>query len=175
MGSARAKKNNSRRTSRTVKGFVVRKRRKRPISDAKLERALTVLADTKDIRVAARSIRVSQKKLKRSASRQHLIRKNGNEWKVVGGLQRRMLVYSDGRPLILTLPGIKTARFVGKYMAAVGRFLRTNQIKHIKPYAGLTFRDASGKRYPLETNPNALYRLASTGDASFEAIYRIVV
>lgn len=156
-------------------GLLVRKAHKRSISDAKLERALTVLSNTKSIRAAARSIRVSQEKLKRSASRQRLIRKNGKEWKVVGGLQRRMLVYSDGRQLILTLPGIKTARFVGKYMAAVGRFLRTNQIKHIKPFAGLTFRDASGKRYPFETNPNALYRLASASDASFEAIYRIVV
>jgi hypothetical protein len=171
----RKRKDRSKRPPQQSGGLLVRKARRRSISDAKLERALTVLADTKDIRAAARSIRVSQEKLKRSASRQRLIRKNGNKWNVVGGLKRQMIVFADGRQLILTLPGIKTAKFVGKYMAGVGRFLRTNQIKHVKPYAGFTFRDASGKRHSLETNPNVLYRLASTGDASFESIYRIVV
>jgi hypothetical protein len=175
MPKQRKQKAKSNRRLVRKSGLFVRKGRKRPISDAKLERALTVLSDTNDIRAAARSIRVSQEKLKRSASRQQLIRKNGNKWNVVGGLKRQMIVFADGRQLILTLPGIKTAKFVGKYMAAVGRFLRTNQIEHVKPYAGLTFRDASGKRHSLETNPNALYRLASVGDASFESIYKIVV
>lgn len=175
MVRARAKSNGSRRRGKTVNGLFVRKRRKRVISDARLEHALTVLSDTSDIAAAARSIRVSQTKFKQVAARQRLIRKHGKNWVVVGGLQRRMLVYTDGRQLILTLPGIKTARLVGKYMATVGRFLRTNQVKHIKQFSGLMFRDASGKSRPFETDPNILYQLTSTNDASFESIYRIVV
>jgi hypothetical protein len=35
--------------------------------------------------------------------------------------------------------------------------------------------DISGKTYPFETRPNALYRLVSAHDQSFEHIYRIVV
>lgn len=62
----------------------------------------------------------------------------------------------------------------GEHLSAVGRFLETNDIEFLRPFEGLAVRDAKGKAHPLETDPNALYRLAASGSELFHEIYRLV-
>ena len=64
---------------------------------------------------------------------------------------------------------------VGRYMAAVGRFLETNDPGHLAPFEGLSVTDVSGRTHPLETRPNMLDRLDQARGAPFEQVYRIVV
>ncbi len=64
---------------------------------------------------------------------------------------------------------------IGRFMSAVGEFLRTNKPAVLSEFEGASVADISGKIHAFETRPNALYRLASAHDQSFEHIYRIVV
>ena len=84
------------------------------------------------------------------------------------------MVYADGEAMTLYVSSYQASR-IGRFMAAVGRFLRTNDIKHLKPFLGKRTRDKGGNYYPFETDPNALYRLALSDSDSFEQIYRIVI
>lgn len=67
------------------------------------------------------------------------------------------------------------ADIIGRYMAAVGRFLESNDPAYLAPFAGEVITDTAGRHHPLETDPNALYRLEASGGETFEDVYRIVV
>ncbi len=151
-------------------------RRKPPgISDARLETALRTLRETGDLTVASQSIRVKPERLKRIALRRKLIRKSGKKWIVSARLPRRMLLYTDGRELIVTTRNTKSASLIGRYMAAVRHFLRTNDPSGLAEFADANIKDTGGKIYPFEINPNVLYQLGSAGGETFEDIYRIVI
>lgn len=79
----------------------------------------------------------------------------------------------SGAKSIRTKVGRKSARFVGGYLNAVGRFLETNDLEPMEPYVGQSIRDVSGNVYPLETRPNVLYRLNSAVEP-LEEIYRLL-
>jgi hypothetical protein len=149
---------------------------KRPhrISDKRLEKGLRILNDTGDFSVAARAIRVSPKKFKRTAKRKGLIHKRNGRWKVVAALPRRIAIFTEGKQLAITVRS-KTSSLIGKYNSAVGQFLRTNKLQVLSEFKGVTVKDINGKSHPLETDANALYRLASAGGETFHEIYRIVL
>jgi hypothetical protein len=86
-----------------------------------------------------------------------------------------MLIYSQGESYAVTVATFPNASKVGRYMAAVGKFLRGNDPIHLKPFIGKSIKDAKGKTHIFETNPNAIYRIAASGGKSFEEIYRIII
>jgi hypothetical protein len=145
------------------------------ISNTRLQRGLIVLREQKDIGAAAKAARTTVSKFKRSALRKHAILKRGKNWIVRRDLHRRILIYSDGREKTITVAGYRRARFVGKYLAAVRNFLGSNDVKYLDPFRDQGAIDVAGKRHPFETNPNTLYRLTSSADEAFEAVYRIIV
>ena len=147
----------------------------RPIPDEKLQISLQALRSGKSLQEAAKEIRVSPDRLRNQAKAKGAIRKHQGRWAVIKKLHREMLIYSDGNALSITLSQPKQSSKIGRYMSAVHSFMRTNNANYLKPFEGQTVIDASGKTYPLETNPNALYRLASSGSDSFEQVYRIVI
>lgn len=168
----------SRRTTKRSKSIAIgfrTKRRKTRLSDARLQRALTILRDRKDIAAAARSAGTSVAKFKREVLKRKIIKKRGKNWIVSRDLHRQLLIYSDGKQVRVTLSGQRSARNAGKYMSAVGAFLRSNNIRILDQFIGRAVKDVAGKRHVFETNPNSLYRLASSTDEAFEAVYRIVV
>ena len=73
----------------------------------------------------------------------------------------------------LIVAGYEQARLVGEHHHAVGSFVRTNDIELIKPFEGQSVRAASGRKYPLETDPNALHRIAAMDTPPFHEIYAI--
>ena len=153
-------------------GFLIK--RPRRISDARLERGLRVLMQTKDISTAARAIRATPEKFKRAAKRRRAIRKRGGHWNVVGRLPRKMPIFSDGKQLAITVRS-KSASQIGAYMSAVRKFLRTNDPSGLAEFKNQGVKDVKRKTFPFEINPNALYRLSSAGGEPFEQIYRIVL
>ena len=86
-----------------------------------------------------------------------------------------MLLFSDGKNLRVVVGDFTSASKIGRFMSAVSHFLRTNRPAALREFEGESITGVSGTTHPFETRPNALYRLASAHDQSFEHIYRIVV
>lgn len=152
-------------------GFIIKRRR---ISNARLERGLRVLTESNDLTAAARAIRLSPEKFKRVAKRKGTIRKRGKRWTVASRLPRRMPIFTDSKQLAITVHG-RAASQIGRYMSAVGEFLRKNNPSILNEFVKRGVKDTRGRFYVFETNPNVLYRLSSAGGEPFEEIYRIVI
>jgi len=153
------------RASRTAK----------PLEDDRLQLALKVLRQEKSLTAAAREAKVSPERLRRYATERSIIERRGRRWIVRRDLPRRMLLFSDGKTLQIVVGDFASASKVGRFMSAVSTFLRTNNPAGLRQFEGVSVADISGKIHPFETHPNALYRLASAHDQSFEHIYRIVI
>ena len=151
------------------------KRIAKPLEDDRLQLALKVLRQEKNLTVAAREAKISPERLRRYATEKNIIERQGRRWIVRQQLPRRMLLFSDGKTLQLVVGDFASASKVGRLMSAVSAFLRTNNPAGLRPFEGASVADISGKIHPFETRPNALYRLASAHDQSFEHIYRIVI
>jgi hypothetical protein len=54
-------------------------------------------------------------------------------------------------------------------------FARWPDPSHLEDFVGKSVTDITGRVYPLETNPNALFSLRKLTRTSFEEVYRIVV
>ena len=86
---------------------------------------------------------------------------------------RRMTVITSGEAVELTLRDFDQSSLNGRHLAAVGAFLRTNDIDQLRPFEGQSVIDAAGQSHPLETDPSALYRLSAAGGEVFHEIYRL--
>jgi hypothetical protein len=151
------------------------KRVAKPLEDDRLQLALKVLRQEKSLTVAAREAKVSPERLRRYATEKNIIERRGRRWIARHELPRRMLLFSDGRAVQVVVGDFASASKVGRFMSAVSAFLRTNNPASLREFEGGSVTDISGKTYPFETRPNALYRIASAHDQSFEHIYRIVI
>ncbi len=80
---------------------------------------------------------------------------------------------TEGRARNLVLSGYLQARLVGEHHYAVGEFVRTNDIAVLKPFEGQSVKAVNGRRYQLETDPNALHRIAAMDTPPFHEIYQI--
>jgi hypothetical protein len=147
----------------------------KPISDERLQLALRVLRQESNFAAAARAAKISPERLRKYASEQRIIEKEGRRWRTRADLPRRMLLFTNGKSLATTVGDFETASLVGRFMSAVGHFLETNNRSVLMPFVGQSVRDINGREHPFETRPNVLYRLAAAGEHTFEQIYRIVV
>jgi hypothetical protein len=71
----------------------------------------------------------------------------------------------------VAIQGLRLASQVGKFWAAVQRFLQTGDDSALLRFEGKGFWDATGKRHLFLTDLKQLDRLASAGVLSFESIY----
>ena len=147
--------------------------RRRPESDPRLELAVREMNHGSSLTATARSLGMSPRNLKDSLRRMRLLRRKGNRWVVKDNRPRRVPVMTGGRFRIVTVPGYAQASLVGKHHHAVGEFVRTNDIQLITPFRGRSISSISGKRYPLEADPNALHRIAAMDTPPFHEIYGI--
>lgn len=144
--------------------------------DPALEEGLKQIREGRTMAASARSIGVAPERLRSYVTRTGVARKEQRRWRIGPDFRaRQMLVYSNGRALTIVLPDYEQANRAGAYMAAVGRFLRTNERAYLDPFEGQGVADKDGTFVPFETRPNTLYRLTATEEASFEEVYRIVV
>ena len=146
-----------------------------PIEDSRLQLGLKLLRQGRPLTKVAKEIHVSPERLRNYGGRKKAIEKRGRRWVVRHDLPRRVLIYSAGQELAITVGDFETASLVGRYMAHVRWFLESNNRAHLKSFAGKSVKDIDGDSYPLLTDPNALYALAHASETSFEQIYRIVV
>jgi hypothetical protein len=151
------------------------KRPQRPIEDDRLQLAFKVLRQEKSLTAAAKAAKIAPERLRHFATEREVIERQGRRWIVRHQLPRRMLLFSDGKAVQVVVGDFSSASKVGRFMSAVSDFLRTNNPAGLREFEGVGVTDVFGKSHPFETRPNALYRLASAHDQSFEHIYRIVV
>jgi len=151
------------------------KRAAKPIPADLLQRALRILRQEKKLSEAAKSIHVSPERLRQFAKNAGAITKKGRRWIVNPKLPRQMPIYSRRKSIRITVGDFESASLVGRYMSAVGEFLVNPDLRLLQEFVGKSVTDISGKKHPFETDPNWLYRLASSGGESFEAVYRIII
>lgn len=160
---------------RATEAKVAPTRAQRELEDAKLQMGLRFLRKEKNFSKAAKEAHISPERLRTHALEKGIIEKRGRRWLIRHDLPRRVLIFSRGHEFQIIVGDFKAASLVGKYMSAVGWFLKTNDISHLEPFIKKTVKDIDGKIHPLETRPNVLYRISLDGGSSFEQIYRIVV
>jgi hypothetical protein len=72
--------------------------------------------------------------------------------------------YSRGQAISIVVGDFASASKVGRFMAAVGKFLTANNPAGLAEFVGESVRDVSGTTHVFETRPNALYRITSSTD-----------
>jgi len=154
---------------------VASRRPPKPIEDERLQLAFRVLRQEKSLSAAAKAAKIAPERLRHFATERDIIERQGRRWIVRHQLPRRMLLFTDRKALPVVVGDFDAASKIGGFMSAVSEFLRTNNPAGLREFEGASVTDVSGKTHPFETRPNALYRLASAHDQSFEHIYRIVV
>jgi hypothetical protein len=148
--------------------------RAKPVkTDERLERALRELRRTNNQVAAAKEAGVSPERFRRFLREQRLAERKGRVWEITDKRPRDMTALTTRGELELKLPGFEEASLVSRHRAAVRSFRDTNLISYLQPFEGLTVKDASRRRYVLETRPNVIRRLEASGE-TFEQIYRIV-
>jgi hypothetical protein len=84
---------------------------------------------------------------------------------------RRLLIPTPRGVREVTIRGSKEASRLGKYWAAVQKYLQTGDDSVLTMFRDKGFADATGKRFVFPTNLRQLDRQASAGVLSFESIY----
>jgi hypothetical protein len=144
-----------------------------PRADRKLNAAILEMNRGRSLSAAARSSHVSPERLRGFLSFYELGEREARRWVLHDKRPRRVLVLSNGGFRVVTVAGYLPARLVGEHHHAAGEFVRTNDVEVLKPFEGKSVRSIDGKKYPLETNPNALHRIAAMDTPPFHEIYEI--
>jgi hypothetical protein len=84
---------------------------------------------------------------------------------------RRLLIPTPKGVREVAIRGFKEASRLGKYWAAVQKYLQTGDDSPLLRFKDRSFTDASGKRHLFPTDLKQLDRQASAGVLSFESIY----
>ncbi len=140
-----------------------------------LEAGLKQVREGESLTTVARRMHVAPERLRSYLVRTGVGRKEHSRWKVgPDARQRQMLIYTRGREIVVVLPDYDSARLAGRYMAAVGQFLESNDPTHLEEFVRQGVGDAEGQFHPFETRKNVLYRLSETQTESFQDVYKIV-
>ena len=143
-------------------------------SDAALEAAIRSMNQGTSMTAAARSHHISAERVRRFLVAERIAKKKNRRWAMLDNRPRRMPVLSEGQVKLPLVAGYEQARLVGAHHRAAGEFVRSNDITHLQPFEGKSVRTVGGKKLPLETDPNALHRIASMDMPVFHEIYEIV-
>lgn len=172
-GKAQKPATRTRRPKGAVVGYCAKRSRRPPKADPRLEIAVREMNRGRSLSATARAIGLSAKELRAHLKRKRLLKRKGNRWVIHDQQLRRVATITGGRIRVLTVRGFKQAQLVGKHHHAAGQFVRTNAAKLLKRFRGRTVQAANGRRYVLETDPNALHRIAAMDSPPFHEIYQI--
>ena len=145
------------------------------IPDTRLQISLKSLKSGAPLTKAAHEGGISPERLRLYVTDHKLATKRGRRWIFrKRGVRWQAVIYTDAQVRIVQVASAKQISRIAKYHNAVKRFLRTKSIAPLKPFVGVEVIDASGHHYLLETNPNAILRLTSSGEPTFEQFYKFI-
>lgn len=145
-----------------------------PSTDTQLWSSYRTFQQSKNLSQSARAHGVAPERLRRLVKDQGLAKRDGRKWISTDQLSRRVLIYSKRKERQVVVGSYEDAALAGSYWAAAHQFVQTNQIELLTPFVGQGVKDTKGRHHPLETDPNAIHRLAAAGGPAFHEIYRIV-
>ena len=164
----------SRRRSKAAEKRQHRKpRRQRLRKDPLLEAAVLEMNRGRSLTATTKSVRVPSKQLKAYLRQHRIAKRKGKRIVARDNRLRRVPVMTDGRVRVVTVRGYEQARLVGQHHNAVANFVQTNDIGLIEPFKGKSVQSAKGKEHTLETDANALHRIAAMDTPPFHEIYKI--
>jgi len=166
-------KSGSRRKISASKKPTQRVRRK-VAQDPRLEIAVRDMNRGASLTEAARSLNITPESLQSFLGQRRLSKRKGRRLVIKDNRPRRVPVMTNGRIRVVTVDGYAEARMAGQHYQAAGELVRTNDIAVIKPFKGRSVRLTTGKEIPLETDPNALHRIAAMDSPPFHEIYEIL-
>lgn len=173
MAAPKIRKSRLTSRKRPTKAQKSPRKKRTPRTDPLLEAAVLEVNRGQSITAAARDSNVTRKQLQTYLTGKRLTKRKGQRWVTKDERPRRVPVITRGRIRIVTVRGYEQARLVGQHHHAVGEFVRTNAIDSITPFDGESVLAVTGRKYPLETNPNALHRIAAMDTPPFHEIYEI--
>lgn len=141
--------------------------------DLRLESALKTLRRQGNQSAAAKEAGISVERFRRFLKQEALATRQGRTWTFTDSRIREISVITTRGFKNLEVRGFDTASLVGRHNAAIGQFLNSNDTSLLQPFKGLSFKGSSGRTHILETNPNAIHRLANSGNEVFEMVYRL--
>ena len=116
---------------------------------------------------------VSAERLRKFIRDNHIATRRRGKWKVnIRKINWEVLLYTRGRADLIQLNDPEQVSLATSFMASVRYFKDRQDKSAIEKYRGKSVRDLRGKDHPLETNPNTLYRLASTTVERPDKFYR---
>jgi hypothetical protein len=134
------------------------------------EKALKAMKRGASLRSAARTFDLRPERLRLHRKRNTTARYEGRKWVIFDLRHQGIWIASNGRLRTVAVV-MEDASEVGRYWAAVSKFLETNDITHLEPFVGGGVRDRVGRFVPFEVRPNVLRKLDSIGELSFIEIY----
>jgi hypothetical protein len=149
------------------------RRKKRLRSSPFIEIAVRELNRGRSLTATARSLRLEPDDLRRTLKQLRLLKRKGKRWVFSDDRPRRIQVVTAGRTRNVIVHGYEQAHVVSEYHHAVRAFLRTNNLKLLKPFRHRTVQAMNGREFVLETDPNALHRIAAMDSPQFHEIYEI--
>lgn len=141
----------------------------------RFEAALKLYRHSGNQAASAKALNLAPERLRRFLRENVQIEGRGRSLKISDNRSREMVVISRGEMTKRTLRDFDQASLNGKYLNAVKTYLSSGEIDFLDPFEGRAVIDAKGRSHLLETNPNALHRLAHAGDEVFHEIYRLVL
>jgi hypothetical protein len=140
---------------------------------ARLEAALRILRAKGNAQQAAMEAKVSAERFRRFLRDEAVASRSKRSWVITDNRVRTIKAITTSGDRELRVRGFEPSSLAYQHRSAVKQFLESNDAAPLAPFAGASVRDVSGKTLFLETNPNALYRLAAMGGDGFEDVYRI--
>lgn len=142
-------------------------------NDKRLEDALKLLRRTGNQGRAAKEFGISAERFRRFLRANGLAERQGRNWAITDNRTRHMTVITGSEARKMDLRDFAQSSLNSQHLNAVQAFLRTNDIDLLRPFEGQSVIDAKGAAHPLETDPNAIYRLAHAGGEAFHEVYRL--
>jgi hypothetical protein len=143
-------------------------------SSPELEKALRFLRAGNSQRLAARSAGVPVKRFRQFLRENKLAKYTRRRWHFTDKRRRQVLAITTRGEREVIVRGFEPASWAMSHRNAVREFLATNDASLLAPFESVSITDVRGRKHPLETRPNALYRQSAAASEHFEQIYRLV-
>jgi predicted ArsR family transcriptional regulator len=101
--------------------------------------------------------------------------KSDNRWiaRPNDSIERVMLINEAGRSKYIKINDSELASLIGRYHAAVRKFLEKGDSSVLEPFARKEIMDSSGEVHKLDTDPTNLYEIhEAREEEEFYSIYR---
>lgn len=144
-----------------------------PKADDALNAAIRRMRHGNSLRGAAIAEGTSEKRLRRYLKLHNMAVRKGRTWRIYDERMRKVPLRSEGRLKQIIVKGAKAASGAGRAWDVQGRATSSHDMDLLAALEGDGITDVNGQFHPLETDPNALYRLADADGDAFRELYQI--